>query len=118
MKRSPVKITEAYIQSVIDHVVANGLPKTTLSDNEVPGLRIVIQPSGSTAYHAQYDAPYKRPYIKIGDYGVMKLTTARQLMRTIRTLVSNGIDPFDRLQENRVQELLKAGTKWRPPAKR
>jgi len=119
MKMNERKISETTIRDVVTQLTSGKLPlnQMTMSDSEQPGLRILVRSSGGVTFHVQYSVAgtdKRRPYIKIGDFETMRLSTARELTKTIRGLADNGIDPFDRLQEQRVDELIKHGTKWRP----
>jgi hypothetical protein len=96
------------------------VPRFTVSDDEVPGLRAIIRNSGQISFHVQYSVrdddtgEDTRPYLKIGDYPKMKIGEARELARTIRTLANMNIDPQAGLHERLVRELKEKGAKWRP----
>lgn len=116
-KKKKSKTTEASIQATLEMLMSGELAidQVTTSDSEQPGLRVLIRRNGTVTYHAQYEVGGERPYIKIGDFKNMRLSTAREVVKTIRTLAEHGINPFDRLHEQRVQELIAKGPAWRPP---
>jgi hypothetical protein len=119
-KRGPVpaarELTDEKIKIYIDDLVKQRIPldRINLSDDQVPGLRVIVRNTGAASFHAQYYADGNRPMVKVGEFPAMKLETARRVARTVNALVEIGIDPFKELLEQRVQDLLDKGVKWRP----
>lgn len=85
------------------------------TDNECPGLRIIIRPGGACSFHVQYRVAgrNRRPTIMLGSHPEMPIDQARALTKTIVELAHKGIDVEDGLHKRLMRELQEQGTNWR-----
>jgi hypothetical protein len=88
---------------------------TRVTDNQCPGLRIIMRVGGACSFHAHFSIKGKgRAMINIGERPSMSILTARTVTRTIIELGRMGIDPRDGLEKRLVRELQEQGSNWRP----
>lgn len=96
------------------------LPKMTVSDNIVRGLRAIIRATGLVSYHVFYTVGEDdQAYLKIGVMDPknpehLTIQEARDLARTIKALGKKGIDPQSGLHSRLIKELREMGVNWKP----
>jgi hypothetical protein len=123
------QITEKALFKIAEDLKAGRppLPKLSVVDDMVVGLRFIVYKSGEIAMHASYVVGERRPFFKIGvlnhgDPDHLSLTDARQLVKDIKTIGERGIDVQDGLMRRLIKELKRDGARWSPtlnaPAKK
>lgn len=117
---SESKVTEKSLFNIASDMVSGRslVGRTTVSDDLVVGLRIMILKSGTISYHASYTLKGERPFLYIGsanrdqpDY--LSLAEARETVKTIKALADKGVDVQDGLLPRLIRELKRDGVKWR-----
>jgi integrase len=73
-------------------------------DTEVPGLRLVVFPSGIKSFRLEYrDATGSRKSITLGRFGDITVAEARKRATKNRSTVSDGLDPLEERRAARVK---------------
>jgi hypothetical protein len=95
------------------------LPKLSVVDDLVVGLRFIIYKDASIAMHASYTVGDRRPFFKIGvlnpkDPDHLSLTDARQLVKDIKAIGDRGIDVQDGMMRRLIKEIQRDGSRWTP----
>lgn len=73
-----------------------------ISDSEVQGLNIRVEPSGTKTYYLRYrNEAGKRRALKLGASGSLKPPTARELARKALAEVAHGNDPSAKRQKKK-----------------
>jgi hypothetical protein len=123
------QITEKTLFKIADDLKRGvpPLPKLSVVDDMVVGLRFIIYRSGEIALHSSYTVGDRRPFFKLGvlnkdDPDHLSLTDARELTKSIKSIGLRGVDIQDGLMKRLVAELKRDGQNWRPtlnaPAKK
>src|SRR6266576_1030842 len=115
----PSQITERALFKIADDLKKGipPLPKLSIVDDMVVGLRFIVYRSGEIAIHASYTVGERRPFFKLGvlnpkDPDHLSLTDARHLVRDIKAIGDRGIDVQDGLMRRLIQELRRDGPRW------
>lgn len=106
------------------------LPKLSVADDMVPGLRFIIYKSGEISIHVSYvvAGPVdRRPFIKIGTLGTSStgkrelktdesftLAEARELAKNIKAIGDRGIDVERDARKRLLDEIRRDGSRWSP----
>jgi integrase len=78
------------------HSVENKKPGATrveLTDSLLPGLRLVVQPTGVKSWAVRYSLNGRKVKHTLGSYPVLSLADARERGRDVLKLVAKGEDP-------------------------
>jgi hypothetical protein len=95
------------------------LPKLSVVDDLVVGLRFIIYRSGEIAIHASYTVGERRPFFRLGALNKdapdhLSLAEARQLVKDIKAIGDRGIDIQEGMFGRLIRELQRDGAKWKP----
>lgn len=75
-----------------------------IADGAIPGLYLVVQPSGIKSWAVRYRFNSKSKKLTLGRVARIDLKTARELARSVLIEVEKGIDPADKkIKENRAK---------------
>jgi hypothetical protein len=115
------QITEKVLFKMADDLKAGRppLPKLSVVDDLVVGLRFIIYKDGSIAIHASYTVGDRRPFFLIGklnkdDPDHLSLADARDLVKSIKNIGLRGVDVQDGMYRRLISELKRDGAAWRP----
>jgi len=102
------------------------LPKLSVVDDMVVGLRFIIYKDGEIAIHASYTVGERRPFMKLGTLTPpakdrqpktaeqLSLVEARELTKAIKAIGDRGIDIEAASRARLMEELKRDGGKWSP----
>jgi len=117
----PSQITEKALFKIADDLKKGipPLPKLSIVDDMVVGLRFIVYKSGEIAIHASYTVGDRRPFFLIGRLNKespdhLSLTEARELVKSIKAIGDRGIDVQDGMMRRLIKELQRDGAKWKP----
>lgn len=135
----PSQITEKTLFKIADDLKSGRppLPKLSVVDDMVVGLRFIILKDGTITVHASYTVGDRRPFMKIGELyppgatGTRRipksdehltLTEARELTKAIKAIGDRGIDVEKAHRTRLIEEIKRDGPHWKPtpnaPAKK
>jgi hypothetical protein len=117
----PSQITERMLFEIADNLQKKipPLPKLSIVDDKVVGLRFIVYNTGIIAIHASYTVGERRPFMKIGELQKdseehLSLADARELTKAIKAIGDRGIDVQKAQRDRLILELLRDGPKWKP----
>ena len=117
----PSQITERALFKIADDLKKGipPLPKLSIVDDLVVGLRFIVYKTGEIAIHASYTVGERRPFFKLGVLNKdsdehLSLADARHLVKNIKAIGDRGIDVQEGMQKRLIAELMRDGSAWRP----
>lgn len=128
----PSQITEKTLLKIASDLSKGipPLPKLSVVDDVVVGLRFIILKDGTITVHTSYRVDGegdRRPFMKIGTLGTtaanprqpksdeqLTLTEARELTKAIKTIGDRGIDVEAASRSRLLAEIKRDGGAWKP----
>jgi Arm DNA-binding domain len=83
-----VKLTDAYVRNVKPKYY-----RTEIPDAVLPGMYLIVQPSGARSWAVRYRHDGRPRKLTLGSYPAIGLATARDLAREALESVARGEDP-------------------------
>jgi hypothetical protein len=124
----PSQITEKTLFKIADDLKRGvpPLPKLSVVDDMVVGLRFIIYKDAEISIHVSYTVGERRPFLKIGTLNPptkdrqpktaeqLTLTEARELAKSIKAIGDRGIDVEAAHRARLLFEIKRDGGKWKP----
>jgi integrase len=102
-KNKGAKVTKQLTVRTIENLKPSA-ERHEVPDGLIPGLTLVIQPTGAKSWALRYRLSGKQKKLTIGSHPAVNLKSARDLARTALVAVAKGEDPAQEKQETKRKE--------------
>lgn len=69
------------------------------TDTQIAGFKLLVSKQGRKFFYLRYNFNKRKRGIKIGEFGPMSLTEARQICNELKAQINKGIDPQEEKQQ-------------------